>query len=196
MQHSPSPARRILSALAVVAGSAALLSCSDTTKSSANAPTAETQTLADSARADQARVAMRLARFDSLDFDVYSNQKWDQLHVSHADNIVVHYPDGHTTTGLPDHIEELKPMFVFAPDTKIKVHPIKFGTGQWTSVMGEMEGTFSKPMPMGGGKTIAPTGKRFKLSMVTVGRWEGGKMAEEFLMWDNAAFMKQLGVGQ
>jgi len=42
------------------------------------------------------------------------------------------------------------------------------------------------------GKTIAPTGKSFTLNMVTIGRWEGVTMAEEWLFWDNQAFMKQL----
>ena len=33
--------------------------------------------------------------------------------ISHADNIVVTYPDGHQTTELGVHLDELKPMFVF-----------------------------------------------------------------------------------
>ena len=148
----------------------------------------------DTYASDQARIGVLLARFDSLDFDVYSNQKWDQLHISHADDILVHYPDGHTTKGLHDHIEELKPMFVFAPDTKIKEHPIKFGSGEWTSVIGTMEGTFTQPMPIGNGKTIPPTSKKFKLQMSTVGHWKDGKMIEEYLFWDNQAFMKQIGL--
>jgi hypothetical protein len=57
-----------------------------------------------------------------------------------------------------------------------------------------MEGTFSQPMPIGDGKTIAPTNKPFRLEMVTIGRWENGVMKEEWLMWDNQAFMKQVGL--
>jgi len=139
----------------------------------------------------------RLAVFDDLDFNVYSNQKWGLFKHSHAENILVHYPDGHTSKGLANHIEELKGLFVYAPDTKIKVHPVRLGDGEYTSVIGVMEGTFSKPMPMGGGKTIAPTGKHFKLMMCTVGHWtNAGVMDEEFLFWDNAAFAKQMGLGQ
>jgi len=139
----------------------------------------------------------RLARFDSLDFDYYSNQQWDKLAISHADNIVVYYPDGSTTLGLfPQHIDALKPMFVFAPDTKIRTHPVRVAGGDWTAVIGVMDGTFSRPMQVGGGKTIPPTGKKFKLRMCTVGHWKDGKMIEEHLFWDNAAFMRQIGVGQ
>ncbi len=88
-------------------------------------------------------------------------------------------------------------MFVFAPDTRIEQHPVKFGKGEWTGVVGVMEGTFTEPMPIGGGKTIPPTGMPFKLSMATIGHWtKAGVMDEEYLFWDNQDFMKQIGLGQ
>jgi hypothetical protein len=152
----------------------------------------------DKYKADEAMVEKHLAIFDTLDFDFYSNQKWDMFNHSHADNIKVYYPDGSITTGLyPQHIDQLTPMFAFAPDTKIKTHPIRFGKGDWTCVVGIMEGTFSQPMPIGNGKTIPPTNKKFKLSMTTIGHWgPDGKMSEEYLFWDNQSFMKQIGLAQ
>ncbi len=135
-----------------------------------------------------------LANFDDLDFNVFSGQKWDELSKSHAADIVVHWPDGHTTTGIDVHIADLKAMFVYAPDTRIKEHPIKIVQGEWTAVTGVMEGTFTAPMPTPDGKTIAPTGKSFKLTMCTVGRWKDGVMVEEYLFWDNQTYMKQLGL--
>lgn len=148
-------------------------------------------------RKEKALIEQRLARFDSLDFDIYSNQKWDMFSISHDENIKVYYPDGSITTGLhPDHIDALTPMFVFAPDTKINEHPVRFGSGDWTAVIGIMEGTFSQPMPIGNGKFIPPTGKKFKLSMATIGHWKDGKMIEEYLFWDNQAFMKQIGLAE
>lgn len=138
-----------------------------------------------------------LKTFDTLDFDVYSNQKWDRLHESHAEDILVHYPDGHTSKGIHDHIEELKGIFVYAPDTHINLHPVKFGQGEWTGVIGVLEGTFTMPMPTADGKTLAPTGKPFKLTMATLGHWTpAGVMDEEFPFWDNLAFMKQIGLAQ
>ena len=72
-------------------------------------------------------VERNLKTFDALDFDVFSNQKWDRLHESHAKDIVVTWPDGHETKGIDRHIEDLKALFVFAPDIAIKVHPVRFG---------------------------------------------------------------------
>ena len=99
----------------------------------------------------------QLVKFDTLDFDVFSKQDWDRLKEGHAPNIVVHWPDGHTTKGLKKHTEDLKAMFVYAPDTKITEHSVRIGSGEWTSVIGVMD--------------------------------------QEYLFWDNATFMKQLGIG-
>jgi predicted ester cyclase len=149
--------------------------------------------LAEIAKLQQTEKA-NLENFDDLDFNVFSGQKWDQLGKSHAQNVIVHWPDGRTTTGIDVHIEDLKAMFVYAPDTRIKEHPIRIASREWTAVTGVIEGTFTKPMPIGGGKTIAPTGKAFRLPMATIGRWENGVMAEEWLFWDNQSFMKQIGL--
>lgn len=135
-----------------------------------------------------------LNTFDELDFDVFSNQKWDRLSESHAQDIIVTWPDGRETRGLAKHIEDLKSLFAYAPDMNIKVHPIKFGTDEWTCVESVMTGTFSQPMATGNGKEIPPTGKQFNMNMVTIGHWKDGVMDHEWLFWDNNTFMKQIGL--
>ena len=147
---------------------------------------------------ERATVKKNMKTFDELDFVVFSNQEWVRFHESHAQDIKVNWPDGHFTTGLDRHIEDLKALFVYAPDTRIKQHPIRFGdkNGEWTCVTGIMEGTFTVPMPIGGGKFIKPTGKAFKLPMCTVGHWKNGIMDEESLFWDNQTFLNQIGLGR
>jgi len=146
--------------------------------------------------ANDAAIAKYLDKFDTLDYTVFSRQEWVRFHESHADNIKVYWPDGHITEGLPTHIEDLKKMFVYAPDTRITMHPIKFGSGNMTAVTGVFEGTFTLPMPIGDGKTIPPTGKAFKMPMCTIGIWGAdGKMSEEHLFWDNQTYMNQIGLG-
>jgi hypothetical protein len=141
-------------------------------------------------------VEKNLKVFDTLDFDVFSNQKWDRLAESHAKDIVVTWPDGHETKGLDKHIEDLKAMFVYAPNINIKEHPIRFGSGTWTIATGIMTGTFTKPMPIGNGKFIQPTGNRFAITMATIGHWKDGVMDHEWLFWDSQDFMKQLGLAK
>jgi hypothetical protein len=141
-------------------------------------------------------VEANLKTFDVLDFDVFSNQKWDRLHESHAQDIIVTWPDGHETRGIDKHIEDLKALFVYAPDITIKVHPIRFGSGSWTAVTGVMTGTFTRPMPLPDGTSIPATGKRFAIGMATIGHWVNGRMDHEWLFWDGGEFMKQLGLAK
>ena len=144
---------------------------------------------------DKATVEKNLETFDTLDYVVFSNQEWVRLHESHSNDVIVNWPDGHHTNGIEKHIEDLKAMFVYAPDTSIKVHPIKIGSGEYTAVIGVMTGTFTQPMPIGDGKFIQPTGKKFSINMCTVGHWKDGVMIEEWLFWDSATYMKQMGIG-
>ncbi len=134
--------------------------------------------------------------FDALDFDVFTNQKWDRLKESHGADIKVHWPDGHVTEGIDTHISDLQYMFSFAPDTRILEHPVKLHDGEWTSVVGFMEGTFTQPMKLADGTEIAPTGKAYRIRMSTVSHWApDGTMDEEYLFWDNQSFMSQIGLG-
>jgi SnoaL-like polyketide cyclase len=141
-----------------------------------------------------ADVQKNLTTFDTLDYDVFSGQQWDRLKESHAPNVKVVWPDGHFTTGIEKHIEDLKGLFVYAPDTRIKEHPVGFGVGNMTVVEGVFEGTFTKPLPDGKGGFIQPTGKAFKIPMATIGFWKDGTMYEEHLFWADGTYAKQLGL--
>lgn len=156
------------------------------------------QNLVDKIAAGNKELDKNLAKFDTLDFVIFTQQDWVRFHESHSDDVVVNWPDGHHTNGIERHIEDMKALFVYAPDTRIKVHPIRFGngTGEWTCVTSFMEGTFTKPMSTGNGKVIQPTGKPFKLPMCTVGHWKDGLMIEESLFWDNQTYMSQMGIGK
>src|ERR1043165_9704023 len=137
-----------------------------------------------------------LKTFDTLDFDVFTTQKWDRLRESHGKDITVYWPDGHSTKGIGKHMEDLMALFAYAPDTRIQEHPVRIASGEWTSVIGVMEGTFTKPMATPDGKTVQPPRKAFKIKMCTVGHWMNGVMDEEYLFWDNATFMKQIGLAR
>lgn len=178
--------------LPLIASLAALLA----TQALADSPWLTPVTPAPAPEVQAPEVEANLSVFDRLDFDVFTNQKWDELGESHAADIVVTWPDGHETKGISTHIDDLKKLFVFAPDIAIKEHAIRFGSGSWTTATGVMTGTFSEPMPIGEGKSIPATGKSFALGMVTIGHWTNGKMDHEWLYWDNADFMKQIGLGQ
>ena len=184
--HYTLAAAGLIAALALTACSKA-----DPKASAAGSDGAQSQTLGDSAK----MIAQHLVTFDTLDFDVFSNQNWDRLKESHAQDITVSWPDGHDTRGIDKHLEDLKALFVALPDLKITEHPIKIANGHWTAVTGRMVGTFSKAMPIGSGKFVQPTGKKLDMTMATIGHWtDAGVMDHEWLFWDNQTYMKQLGL--
>jgi hypothetical protein len=144
-------------------------------------------------------VRQKLANFDDLDFRVYTTQQWQDVHLTHSQDVVVHLPDGSFTEGLAQHIQYMKYVFTFAPDNRILEHPIRFATheGEWTAVMSWLEGTFTQPMLLADGTSIAPTNKAYRIPMVTIGHWNAtGVMDEEWLFWDNKELYKELGLGQ
>ncbi len=153
-----------------------------------------------------------LVRFDQLDFDAFSKQDWTLFNQIHCADVKVVLPDGRETRGIKQHQSDMAALFVGTPDLRVSAHPVSFSAsewvsttpdtrtsaarlkrGRWTATTIVMEGTFTKPWPMGG-KVIPPTGNKLKLTAVTFARWENGCIAEEQLFWDNAAYMQQLGI--
>ena len=108
-------------------------------------------------------VAKNLQGMDDLDFDGWNTGDWHGVFAHH------HTADTHVdwkgqppTDGIEAHIDAMKAYVesVGGEIPQIKSHPIKFGDGEWTAVVGEFE-----------------NGER----MVTIARWENGAIAEEYI---------------
>jgi hypothetical protein len=187
---------KAMAALLAIAATGSFTSCTNNEKGASKSEIDSLRKQITQLTSGSESVSSHLVKFDTLDYTIFSNQEWTRFHESHSKDIIVHWPDGHFTTGLEKHIEDLKAMFVYAPNTQIKEHPIRFGSGNYTAVTGIMTGTFSQPMPIGNGKFIQPTGKSFSIPMCTIGIWKDGTMEEEYLYWDNQTYMNQLGLGK
>jgi SnoaL-like polyketide cyclase len=143
-------------------------------------------------------VQANLKRFDQLDFDACSHRKdMDLFRRLHCTDVKVVFPDGRVTHGIPAHIDDINNiLFNGTPDSRVTSHPISFGSGEWTVATGVLEATFSEPMKLPDGTSIPPTGKKVRISMATIAKWKDGCISEEHLFWDNAEYMKQLGLGK
>jgi predicted ester cyclase len=140
-------------------------------------------------------IAKRLFALDEMDFDVFSLSQIARLSESHAQDVLCMWPDGRLEKGIEPHLATMIELLTFSRDLIIDLHPIRFGAGEWTVLIGEMHGTFSGLMSNpAGGEPIKPTGKPFRMKMATFSHWRGGLMDGEYLVWDNAAFMRQMGV--
>jgi hypothetical protein len=111
----------------------------------------------------QDQVAANLKGMDDLDFTGWNNADWHGVFAHHhADDVYVDWKGQEPTRGIQEHIDAMKSYVDSAGGTppQIVAHPIAFGSGEWTCVIGEFEG---------GGR------------MVTVAKWRNGAIAEEYI---------------
>ena len=108
-------------------------------------------------------VTRNLQGMDELDFKGWNRADWQGVFAHyHTDDVLVEVNGQPPTRGLQEHIEAMKALVESTGGTPIQVasHPIRFGSGEWTCVVGEFEG---------GGR------------MVTVAKWRDGAIAEEYI---------------
>ncbi len=109
------------------------------------------------------QVSANLQGMDDLDFTGWNSADWHGVFAAHhTDDVLVDWKGQPVTHGIEEHIAAMKVYVDSAGGTppQITAHPIKFGSGEWTCVVGEFEG-----------------GDR----MVTVARWKDGAIAEEYI---------------
>lgn len=110
------------------------------------------------------QVGRNLQGMDDLDFTGLNTADWDGVFAHHhTDDVLVDWKGQPPTHGRQAHIDAMKAYVEQAgggAPPQIAAHPIKFGSGEWTCVVGEFEG-----------------GSR----MVTVARWRDGAIAEEYI---------------
>jgi SnoaL-like protein len=101
-----------------------------------------------------------LDRFDRLDFEGWNNQNWTLFEEMHSPDVFVDI-NGNTTSGIEEHLQFGMAALSAAPeDLKILDHPIKIAAGDWTAVIGTLPGN---------------------VTMMTLARWEDGRIAEEYI---------------
>jgi predicted ester cyclase len=138
-----------------------------------------------------------IERMYALD-EAWNARDWDTFDAYHDQSDVdVYWPgrEGAPTHGGPDHRAESIRFCAAFPDNKVK-HPydVLFGDGDYTAFVTRFTGTFTGPLELPDGKFIEPTGKAFEVMFSTIARWRDGKIVEEYLKYDNAAFMQQIGL--
>ncbi len=116
---------------------------------------------------DDRKVEANLKAFDILDFEAWNKKNWDLFRKLHADDVVVYYPDGSSTTGIDAHVGASQASLQNG-DLIITAHPIRFGQGDYTAVTGTFE-------------LKLPNGAVVKSEFVTIALWRKGRIAEERL---------------
>jgi hypothetical protein len=88
-------------------------------------------------------VTRNLKSMDELDFTGWNGADWDGVFARHhTDDVFVQVHGQPPTHGVREHIDAMKAFVESTGGTPIQVssHPIAFGSGEWTCVVGELEG--------------------------------------------------------
>ncbi len=119
---------------------------------------------------------------------------WNKGNLSVADQLFApnytHHDPSTPDVGLgPESEKKRATLYRTAfPDLRLTIEDI-FAEGETVVARWSCRGTHKGDL---GG--IAPTGKQFTISGVSVARLTGGKMAEGWINWDALGLMQQLGV--
>jgi hypothetical protein len=90
----------------------------------------------------------------------------------------------------------MKQFFRLFPDVHVHNDPymVEFGSGDWTTVVSRVTGTFTGEMKLPTGKVVPPTGKAFDVEFAQTVKWDGDLLIEIAAFWDSALQAKQIGV--
>jgi hypothetical protein len=108
-------------------------------------------------------VTRNLEGMDELDFTGWNRADWHGVFARyHTGDVLVDVHGQPQTHGIEEHIAAKKAMVETSGGSPAQItsHPIRFGSGEWTCVVGEFQG---------GGR------------MVTVAKWRDGAIAEEYI---------------
>ncbi len=115
----------------------------------------------------------------------------------------VHHPDMVAyITGLAEpvygkeaHSAAMQQLLSVFPDMHVHLpYPIKFGSGDWITVVTHATGTFTGEMTQPDGTVILPTGKAFDVEFGQTAKWNGDQLIAISAFWDSAAQARQLGL--
>ena len=107
-----------------------------------------------------------LVRFDILDFEAWNNRNWTLFQELHNPDVLVVDSNGNTTRGIAQHLQWAMSAVGANTESRVLAHPIKIAAKDWTVVTGTLPGN---------------------LTMVTLARWEDGRISEEYLFLQNPA---------
>jgi hypothetical protein len=148
------------------------------------------------ANTETSRTAHLLALMKQGD-DAFNRADFEAMSAVHDENIVC-YMVGSAEPLMGDeaHRQAMQGMMRSFPDVHVhnNPYPIQFGQGDWTTVVTRTTGTFAGEMTGPDGERVPPTEKAFELLFTTVARWNGDKIAEEWVFWDSALMQQQIGL--
>ena len=91
----------------------------------------------------------------------------------------------------------IKQFIRMFPDSRVHTpYRIKFGSGDWITVVTTTTGTFSGEMKSPDGTIVPPTGKAFDVEFAQTTKWKGDQLIQIAAFWDAALVARQIGLAK
>ncbi|KAJ4177643.1 hypothetical protein NW767_015069 [Fusarium falciforme] len=119
----------------------------------------------------------------------------DFARFNHHPNSTMYYTGG-VVMNLTQHIEDLRLTFSTYSHAAPHNHnyQVIFGEGDWTVALAHAGGPNDGPLPDLSGNFLPPTMRTVSFDLMTIARWDGGWMMEEYLWSDVPRMYRELGV--
>jgi predicted ester cyclase len=123
----------------------------------------------------------------------YNSHDAKGVDACNAPGLVIHDMAMPADQSAKESFAGMQEFFKAFPDAKLAPESI-WAAGSYVVAAGRLTGTNKGAMPAIGVKK--PTGKTLSIQYLDVTRWENGKLQEEWMFYDGAAFAQQLGLGR
>ncbi len=136
-----------------------------------------------------------LENFKELEMTAFNQRDFDRINDLFVSDVQIFQSGSFTNQGkVNNYLAELKLAFNIYPDLEVVEQPVLFSSGNWTASLSIYKGTWLNPIEILGGRTLEPTEKPFEIEIITLAKWEEGKIVEEHILYDNEDWMNQIGL--
>ena len=148
-----------------------------------------------SATTDTSRTAHLLALMKKGD-DAFNARDFAAVDEVHHPDMVAHITGlAEPVYGKEAHAAAIQQLLRIFPDLHTNTpYPIRFGSGDWITVVTNSTGTFTGEMTLPDGTVIPPTGKAFDVEFGQTTKWDGDKMIVISAFFDAALQRQQIGL--
>jgi hypothetical protein len=128
--------------------------------------------------------------------DAFNARDWDAVDTVHHPDMVAYITGlAEPIYGSEAHSAAMQQFLRSFPDMHVNTpYPIRFGSGDWITVVTNVTGTFAGEMTLPDGTVIAPTGKAFDLEFGQTTKWDGDRLIVISAFWNAAVQARQLGL--
>ena len=130
--------------------------------------------------------------------EAFNARDWEGVDAVHHPDMIAYITGlAQPIYGSEAHSAAMQQFLRSFPDMHVDTpYPLRFGSGDWITVVTNVTGTFTGEMTLPDGTVIAPTGKAFDVEFAQTSKWDGDQLIIISAFWDAALQAKQLGLAR